>query len=272
MSCLTEIIKGVKLNMRFVIKDLWKNLFRRIIKFKVGHRFSKFLLNHIQPLEIVRNWWTSPFNGQARRMYNMYVLSHELEPSHVIETGTFIGSSTYLFLGIPSVQYVISIEANLEYQQVAQSRYSNLFPEKLLLQHGDSKIEFKSTLKSLDPSQTRLLCYLDAHWEGDIPTINELEALVQWDGFWLAIVDDFKVPYVGTSEYGFDRYGHSSVDLDIIPKVAGLRVFLPDEPAEMETGAKRGTAYIFSKNYMPSNLVLSKLRLREVFLNDEKSS
>jgi len=235
-------------------------------RFQFSASTSRRLIRHIKPLEILGNWWISPFNGQSRRTYAISVLAHELEPTAVVETGTFVGSSTQFFLGMPTVKKVISIESNLASYKIASTRYKDFSSDRLELLHGDSKVLFSEVLDSPNPKTTTLLCYLDAHWEGDIPTIEELKLLARWEGTWLAVVDDFKIPSEIGGGYGFDQYGDSIVDMSVIPKDCGLRVYIPNDSSENETGAKRGTAYIFGRYLPSSELMFDKLRLKELIL------
>jgi len=225
--------------------------------------FINKLFQLISPLEIFKNWWVYPLNGQARRMYNLSIISHYLRPKYVVETGTFMGSSTWFFLGVPSVEKVLSIESNQNSYEIAKARLLPVYGERIELIFGDSKISFDKILSGLSPDTT-LLCYLDAHWEGDIPTTLELEALCRWGGNWVAIVDDFKIHASNPNGYGFDKYEDLQVDISIIPHDSSVQVFVPDEPATNETGAKRGTAYIFSERgraMLPQSF-LEELKLR----------
>lgn len=253
------------------LRDLFMKSVLRTKTSSLGSRTSSLLLQFINPIEIFSHWWTSPFNGQARRLYNVVALSHELEPTCAIETGTFMGSTTYLFLGMPTVTNVFSIESDLENYKLACQRYKSLISDRFSLLHGDSKELLKEILSKLDPKSARLICYLDAHWEGDIPTIQELNLLADWGGQWFAVVDDFKIPVQDANGYGFDQYGDSAVDISIIPNNYNLQVYVPTESAINETGAKRGTAYIFSHNYKPSDLLTSRLKMQKLFTSEEES-
>lgn len=211
-----------------------------------GQFWSEYWLRHIEPNSIFRLWFILPFNGQSRRLYNFNVISYLFQPTMFIETGTFYGSSTYLAQGIPSIKSVFSIESNNVFFNVATKRHQRLLEESnLRILHGDSRTALPSVLSGADPEKDRIICYLDAHWEGDIPTMDEVKSLMNWGGNWIALVDDFQIPSNFGTGYGFDEYHGIPVGVNLFKECQGLIILLPSENAIRETGAKRGTAYLF---------------------------
>lgn len=212
--------------------------------FVLGRFGSEFLAKHIEPMTYFRYWFVNPMNGQSRRIFTFYGLVHRLKPTVAIETGTFYGSSTLLFLGL-NVQKVFSVEVDASFAKVAKSRFKQSEDEGLLeICIGKSEDVLKTILAKLDKSQ-KIIAYLDAHWDGDIPTIREIELLCEWGGAWIAVIDDFK--HEQFSEYGFDVYGGIAVGVGILEFDKQYEVFLPNEAPVRETGAKRGTAFLVSK-------------------------
>jgi hypothetical protein len=217
---------------------------RYVPKFVFGVNFSEFLLDHIEPAVYFDRWSIQPFNGQARRWQTISAIARKFQGSHAIETGTFLGSSTpYLSSLVSGKTYTIEIDkssANKSLKRFAQN-HAALDIELIL---GDSAVQITNILKMIDPKNQRIIAYLDAHWLEAIPTADEILALHNWGGVWIAIIDDFKVPAQGG--YGFDRYGIVEIGPNIVPKSKGLRVFLPSGTPEHETGSRRGTGYVFS--------------------------
>jgi hypothetical protein len=207
-------------------------------------------------------WWSSPFNGQSRRLHNICVLSHYLRPKFAIETGTYIGSSTYIFQGL-GVKKTYSFEIVEEYASVARSRHKNLIEQGLLeIILGSSLDNLPTVLNGISNEQT-VVAYLDAHWNSHLPTTRELNLLIEWGGPFIAIIDDFQVP--NFSGYGFDQYGETVVGPTLVPAHSELSLWLPNESEALETGAKRGTGYVISRGALAviPPLVLDELRLSE---------
>ena len=214
-------------------------------KIEFGRFFSEFWLKHVEPNAIFRLWFVLPFNGQARRLFCFLVISHIFRPTIGIETGTFYGTSTYLFRGIPTIKRTYSIEVNPIFFKIAFARhYQEVESGKLVLINGDSKSEISNILVGLNPKTERIVAYLDAHWEGDIPTIEEVKSLMNWRGSWVAVIDDFQVPGTDGVGYGYDSYDNKVVNSELFNGLGDVSILVPSDEASFETGAKRGTGYL----------------------------
>jgi hypothetical protein len=189
-------------------------------------------------------WWSSPFNGQSRRLYNLCVLSQYLRPKYALETGTYIGSSSHLFQGL-GVERTYSIEIVEEYATVARNRHQQLIEQGVLEIILGSSVDHMPAILSRISNEQSVIAYLDAHWHNHLPTTEELNLLITWGGPFLAIIDDFQIPEF--SGYGFDQYGETIVGPALIPLHPDISLYLPSENESHETGAKRGTGYVFSK-------------------------
>jgi hypothetical protein len=204
---------------------------------------SRFVLNYIDPHLYMNGWFLQPFNGQAMRYRQIINISERLKPTVAIETGTFLGSTTPILSSLVSGK-TFTIEFVQKFAEKARKRFEShfsTFPIELII--GDSGTQIHHVLQKLDPASEVLLAYLDAHWEEEIPTTKELTELIAWGENWIAVIDDFRVP--GDDSYGFDKYDENTVDKSMIPDVVGIRTFVPKKTAETETGARRGTAYVF---------------------------
>lgn len=213
-------------------------------KFYFERHLADLLLERIEPYMYYDRWASLPFNGQAQRMKTISALARAFDGTNVIETGTFMGSSTpYLASLVSSKTFTIEIDSHSA--QSAQKRFtknhSNLDIELIL---GDSAIEIEKVLSKLDSSSTRIIAYLDAHWLDAIPTSAELLALCEWGGPWLAIIDDFHVET--DSGFGFDKYENTIIGNNLVPKNFELRTYVPSHNSKFETGRKKGTGYVFN--------------------------
>ena len=191
-----------------------------------------------------QKWSDLPFNGQLRRARAVKELLGYFAPTVNIETGTYRGITTEFLFKLTEVP-THTIEANPELFIQSSHRFRALGSDCAIIAHlGDSAERLREILRGLDPHQDRVFAYLDAHWEESLPLASELNHLVAWGGPFVAVIDDF---FTGEgSAYGYDFYGDLVVGKTQIPRGFGLRLFVPDEPTYKESGAMRGTGYLFS--------------------------
>ena len=220
----------------------------RLPNFEFGAGFSEMLLDHIAPAVYFDKWMIQPFNGQALRWNTISGISRRFEATVAIETGTYLGSSTPYISSLASGK-TYSIEINEETLKKTTRRFrENHSGRDIELILGDSAVEIRKVLSKLDPRSNRVIAYLDAHWLDAIPTTDELLALVEWGGAWVAIIDDFKVPH--DDGYGFDHYGNTIIGIEIVPANSGITTFVPKTDSSRESGVKRGTGYLFNEHSM----------------------
>jgi hypothetical protein len=184
-----------------------------------------------------------PLNGQVRRREIVEDLLERQRFVRLIETGTYLGTSTgYFAERIPLVHTVEAAARNYDAARANLAGYDNI--EMTL---GDSRSFLRQIMG--DPLLTAgpTFFYLDAHWYRDLPLAEELRIVA---GGWedaVVMVDDFEVP--GDPGYGFDEYGPGrQLTESILPGDALSRwdVFYPAAPASTETGSRRGSAFVVS--------------------------
>jgi predicted O-methyltransferase YrrM len=233
----------------------------RLNALKFSNSFSRLILPFLRTETYLDLWVVRPMNGQKNRLRTAYLLSNILDPTHAIETGGFLGTTTQ-YLSSMVREKTFSIEINQDFLDVAQKRlHSEISSGSVEFVHGDSSIALSEILQNLNSSNTRILAYLDAHWLDHFPLREEVSALLHWGGVFVAIVDDFRIP--DDSGYGFDSYPNSEIDISHIPKTDDLTVWVPLDSSTLESGARRGTAFLIHKNLLPqveSNK--SNLRIR----------
>jgi predicted O-methyltransferase YrrM len=224
-----------------------------ITRFNLRSKFYQLALDRIRPKYYADHWSVQPFNGQAKRLATIYSVIKAFEPTTCIETGTFIGSSTpYLCSLSGSKTFTVEIDKRTALK--AKERFSLNHPSlPISLIIGDSAIEISKILAELDPDKERVLAYLDAHWLDAIPTKTELQELINWGGSWVAIIDDFKIP--DDTGYAFDEYGDVQIGISQVPTQSELIICVPSFKSSEESGARRGTGYVFnSKSLKGINL------------------
>ena len=128
----------------------------------------------------------------------------------------------------------------------ARQRFLENYPQlPIKLIQGDSAEEIMKLLKTIDSNQNSVLAYLDAHWLDAIPTALEIEALGNWNGPWVAVIDDFYNP--NDASYGFDKYGEIVIGAELLPEIHGMEIWVSNLPSTQESGARRGTGYVFNE-------------------------
>jgi hypothetical protein len=185
--------------------------------------------------------WGGPFNGQIGRQALMADLLQLLQPSAVIETGTYRGISTEWIARNYSGR-IYTVEKERLYYLQAEARLRS-FPN-VQMNLEDSREGLRHALSILRPDET-VLIYLDAHWEKDLPLREELAIIFQSAHRAAVVIDDFRVP--DDSGYHWDDYGPGKVfDIGLLaeelpPKTV---VYFPSLAAKEETGARRGCCVI----------------------------
>lgn len=213
--------------------------------FKFNRILSEILLDRIDKLYFIDWWSIRPFNGQVRRTLQICLIAKDFKPNYAIETGTYFGTSTTYLCGLVT-ERTFTIEISQEYAKAAKKRFEKNYSDfEIECIVGDSEIEVIKILSAIPNQNKNVIAYLDAHWTGKVPTTAEIEALYNWGENWIAIVDDFKVD--SDLGYGFDVHDGFEVNISTIPKLHGLQIWIPSEMSKLETGARRGTAYIFTE-------------------------
>jgi hypothetical protein len=104
------------------------------------------------------------------------------------------------------------------------------------LHRSDSR-EFIKELSN-DPEIVRkeIFFYLDAHWGGKCPLVEEIRQIAsRWENF-VIMIDDFQVP--GDEGYGYDRYSaFQKMNISLLRSTImkhKLRAFFPNIPSAEE--------------------------------------
>jgi hypothetical protein len=188
-------------------------------------------------------WFAQALNGQYKRLEFFLNLLRIVKPTVLIETGTYLGSSTILFAQFVSKIY--TIESEQKYFDLSQKRFLNLKLSNIEGILGNSELSLELILKKISPdSKQVLVAYLDAHWYEQIPTTQELSQLAEWGGPFIALIDDFKVE--DDLGYYFDEYDSVTIGLNLIPKSKDLFLFYPNILSSLEGGARRGLGIVLN--------------------------
>jgi hypothetical protein len=181
-----------------------------------------------------------PFNGQSVRQALFDQIVAHLQPAAIIETGTYLGTTTEFIArtGLP----VFTIELDARRYGYARARFWHR--PNISLLHADSRIGLSKLLA--DPlrqlSGRTLLFYLDAHWNEDLPLAEEIDIIFGQCPAAIVMIDDFEVPF--DAGYGYDDYGPgrrlTARYIEPATLAHCLHVFYPSTPSTEEGGRRRG--------------------------------
>ena len=193
--------------------------------------------------------WGGPFNAQEARTSLFSSLVKRVQPAAIIETGTYLGTTTahMAAFGRP----VFTIEADPRVHGFAKTRLRKWRNVNVL--RGDSPVVlhqlFDGPFSSLCGQP--LLFYLDAHWKDELPLAKELEIIFGRSKNPIVMIDDFQV--ADDPGYTYDDYGagYALTLAYIAPVIAayGLATFYPSTPSAHETGARRGCVVLARREY-----------------------
>ena len=193
----------------------------------------------------MRDSWGGPLNGQRHRQAIVETLIREVPLDAIVETGTYRGTTTSYFAGLAS-QPIYTVEFD---KRLCGFGWAAL--RKLKHVHravGDSRVFLRNLAGDQSLCGRTILFYLDAHWNADLPVLQELEIIFANLPQSIVLIDDFQV--IDDPGYGYDDYGSgNALVLDYIApfrKEFGLSLFYPSLPAGQETGQKRGCITLVS--------------------------
>ncbi len=243
---ITSSLRLLRSRMKRVYRRQLTHLTRLIPKALLRIDNAHDLLSKIDSSAFLAVWFVHPVNGQLNRQKTITDIALKFFPQIVIETGTYVGSTTPYLASLAS-EKAITIEIHDKFLTQAKVHFVHLgaFGKRIEVLKGDSAEELERIL-GMTAKDKKLLFYLDAHWGSVLPLKRELKAITKWNGNFVIVVDDFKIS--DDESYGFDHYGDEFVGVGCIPSTFQGELWFPDHSSELETGGRKGTAYLFSSN------------------------
>lgn len=183
----------------------------------------------------------------AREKFKHIIESNRIKT--VIETGTYLGSTTKWFSQWADKVYTVEVNA----ENYEKARWNLKDCKNVECHFGNSvdvlsKISNKITAHNISPYGGPLFLFLDAHWNNYNPLIDELSFIAKNLSLPFIAIHDFKVP--GHPELGFDSYKGQDYDWEWIKEsvesIYGKDGFEVEYNSEA-TGAKRGIIYLSPK-------------------------
>ena len=208
-----------------------------------------------------RTSWGGALNGQKHRQFLVEAFLSKLCLDAIVETGTYRGTTT-AYLATLSLLPIYTVEYNSRYygfSLAALRRFDNVHLFK-----GDSCAFLNGLVSKKSLAGKRVLFYLDAHWGGELPLLQELCIIFSYWDEAVVLIDDFKVP--DDSGFGYDDYGAgNSLELSYLMSVLErfqLSVFFPSVSSDEENGEKRGSVTL-ANHPAVKDILLSIPELRE---------
>jgi hypothetical protein len=150
------------------------------------------------------------FNNDSVVSDTVVTLIKDLRIDCIIETGTFLGTTTAFLSETFPNKDIYTIEVMPQTYEKAKENLEPYTNIKMFLGSSDKVLE--DLLPKLKGK--RILFYLDAHWGKYWPLLDEFEAIRKTaNDNCCIVIDDFKVPY---RQFQFDVYEEQPLDIDYI--------------------------------------------------------
>lgn len=199
--------------------------------------------------------WGGPMNGQYARLQIAMHLVTQCQVDQVVETGSHRGGTSVWFAqcGLPFV----TIESQRRLAEFTRRRLRPYKNARLVV--GDSAEVLRSLATCSKYCEYTTLFYLDAHWEDHLPLADELRIITKNFPQFIALIDDFAVPW--DAGYTYDDYGPGkalTVDYLRSQSIDIAHIFFPSVPASAESGAKRGCAILTNSAHLAGHIAKNK--------------
>jgi hypothetical protein len=237
MSRVSAILQLLRVVARTYLPEPAKNVLKTSMVDVTHLDFSRRSMEKvlIRMLDEDENSVSPPFNRQEKRLEMYREIMRHLRFESIIETGTYLGDTTELFLDSASAR-VLTVELHPLFFAFSRRRFRNRTNFAIF---NTSSVDFLRTLNHHDVLRDPCFLCLDAHWYDHLPLREELDIIKEKFCRYLVVVDDFKVET--DQGYAFDVYGRDALCLDYISdQIGGHSVFFPRAPASAETGLRRG--------------------------------
>ncbi|MEA3446542.1 MAG: hypothetical protein U9R19_17640 [Bacteroidota bacterium] len=210
-----------------------------------------------------KNTYGGPFNNQKIRQEIFKDLMTTINFVDIFETGTYNGNTTE-YMHKTSLLPTITVEINARRYAFAKAR---------LLKYPGIKVCFGNSSKMLRKicSNKRIknkpvFIYLDAHRNGKLPLLEEIQIIFENLEKAVIMIDDFKVP--GFPGYIYDTYkSGESLELKYFSELTleGIKYYFPSTDPKFETGKKRGSVVIANNPFLIEKLSsIKKLQLYDL--------
>jgi predicted O-methyltransferase YrrM len=230
--------------------------------FKTTGRLMKNLLKKILSEELIgyydyirypeyKNSWGGPFNGQKIRQQIFLQIIINFKFDKIVETGTYRGCTTE-FMSKHFSSKIFTVESNKRSYGFSRLRF--LFNNKIIVIQNDSRKFLNQIFNNANLKEKYIFIYLDAHWEDDLPLIEELQIIFNHSQNSIVMIDDFQVP--NDKGYEYDDYGPGKrLTVELLNEINNIYKFFPSQSSDKETGARRGSIVLTNSNDIKNRLL-----------------
>jgi hypothetical protein len=183
-------------------------------------------------------------NGQRGRAAMLRELVDLVDPTAIVETGTFRGMTTR-FLAQLTSRPIYSVEVDTRYYIYSVLRLARL--RRVHIHRGDSR-DFLRWLAGTDSAGNRPIFYLDAHCQlaGTVALAGEVAIINDCWRDAAVVIDDAQVD--DDPGYGYDTYNGRPIGLDSLALPDGrFDAFWPALESSDETGYRRGAVVLATR-------------------------
>ncbi len=183
-----------------------------------------------------------PFNGQQQRQRIFDAIVGALHLHEIVETGSLYGRTT-AYMAARVQAPIVTVEINPYFASVAR-RFLKPFGHVRVVE-ADSGYFLEAYTASPRPRSKPRFFYLDAHWYGEIPLLQELAIVLDRFDNPVIMIDDFQVP--GDAGFKFDSAPDGMpLSLDYLRPIAdrSFDIYFPSAPSDQETGARSGAVVL----------------------------
>lgn len=193
-----------------------------------------------------------------------------------LETGTYTGNTSIWFSN--RVDDVYTVELTDKWYNFSRKKFMKQNISNINIFRNHSVNFLKNNLFKIKEKYSKIICYLDAHWEDDWPLNNEIIEIAKvYKDNAIIIIDDFKVP---NRNFQFDSYKREACDLAFVQNALsnlGNYIYYYNNSAENYHPSLRpncigvGKLYVIPKKMLvDSNVDENELYIRENNINYSK--
>lgn len=199
----------------------------------------------MQDIPTLMPFQLTPFNGDEHIQKEFLKLKKDFNITTVVETGTCLAGTT-IWLA-ENFNRVFTIEVNKTWLKIAINRIETAaVGDKVKAYLGKSEQVLDDIIKLYSLTDNTIM-WLDAHWSGACPLVDELKAIAQNKIKPVICIHDFMVP--DEPELGYDSYAGQPFTFEWIrpylDNIYGEGLYgYAYNTAEKAAGARRGIIYI----------------------------
>lgn len=156
-----------------------------------------------------------PFHNDIFLQRIFILTTNYFKPTQIVETGTFLGTTTTFIAKNFSKTPIYTCEINEKNYRKSSKKLKKYTNVRVIKENSPNFLQKLSDKKLLGEMP---IFFLDAHWENFWPLEDEIKIITKNCKKAIIFIDDFKVE--DNPQFGFDKYGSKECSLKLImPKM-----------------------------------------------------